>query len=868
MTTKNYIKGQRNVKARPRSKRLRELGLSTTIVNSGGAESSESSTDYATESNHSRYSDLATEAQNLTPDSTDWATIDAKDSATLAAAIADAMTKYLSKLNPDTAQGLIRFLAGLKVGSGDYGIDGNGDINARNALFETLSAQEAHFFNLIIDEVKSVGGQLVITPANCTIDAVEAVDGGWKCYFRASDGERDIVNEWAVGDQALHNEFNVESGDTRNYWRLVTAVSSEPVTKVVGELELDCHWVVLSSSDCKTGSAAPMAGDSLSQLGNRTDATRQRAIVVSAYNIPFIDTAPYMGQVGGIQAPLFASYKDIDSYTIGEVNRVNVIAANGNLFNGRLDVASTLSDGRPVNELGTVEGNMLRNTYFGGDYESEPSDATVMMTADTPLWSDPLKHWEVTGEVSVTDYADAKSGRCAVLMGGRLWQAVELEDGAWYMLSLHASGGSLTVAMGENVRTVAIDAGRTRYDIAFQGDGDDVQFSGTCILSDIILTRGTLPVEWERSPLDPDKAKADDMANDYLRKAISEASTSILGGLVLSQIIKVGNYRLNEAGTRYEMSEETGGMSGAMNHERSPFLWCGGDMQKAIHTIDYYKRDPAYEPTAEEVEQMVKFVVTHGGRAILNDVILRGYIYAFGGKFKGAVEALSGIFKNITTPNGSFSIDADGTAKIVNLLVENFGKIASAIFRGDYMLSQYGRAADTDAEDDNYEDFDINNPDGLSAWRPNIYLNFRTGKARFVNADIIGNICMPPLHVTSENFASLFEEVDNRYYLRNWHLSMPAQSLQLEYLPADHDTVLCAQVLTSNYDWTHEGLTVTIVNISGRDYYYEEVMNWSTPTFRYSSIGDKTISQFQLLARPLDPWGYHVLPTLLSSRNI
>jgi hypothetical protein len=150
----------------------------------------------------------------------------------------------------------------------------------------------------------------------------------------------------------------------------------------------------------------------------------------------------------------------------------------------------------------------------------------------------------------------------------------------------------------------------------------------------------------------------------------------------------------------------------------------------------YSNRDPAYEPTAEEVEQMAKFVVTHGGRAILNDVILRGYIYAFGGKFKGAVEALSGIFKNITTPNGSFSIDADGTAKIVNLLVENFGKIASAIFRGDYMLSQYGRAADTDAEDDHYEDFDINNPDGLSAWRPNIYLNFRTGKARFVNADV------------------------------------------------------------------------------------------------------------------------------------
>lgn len=41
---------------------------------------------------------------------------------------------------------------------------------------------------------------------------------------------------------------------------------------------------------------------------------------------------------------------------------------------------------------------------------------------------------------------------------------------------------------------------------------------------------------------------------------------------------------------------------------------------------------------------MAKFVVTHGGRAILNDIILRGYIYAIGGVFSGTIQAAGGVF--------------------------------------------------------------------------------------------------------------------------------------------------------------------------------------------------------------------------------
>ena len=600
---------------------------------------------------------------------------------------------FLSKLSPDTAQGLITFLQGIAFGDGATGIDGNGDaalrdVNGRDALFERLTAQEAHFFNLIIDEVKSVGGQLVITDANCTAEKVVPVAGEdnlLRVYFQAADGTRATVNQWAEDDQALHYEFDVESGETRNYWIRVAGASSEPVAMTIDGVEgVACHWIDLDMSDKKAGSSVPQAGDDIAQLGNRTDADRQNAIIISAYNIPFIDSAPYLGQVQGIKAPLFASYQGINSFDIAQSNRVNVIAGNGNLFRGQVTIesGSTLADGRPVNDLGTEEGNLLRNTDFCGDYESEAATADTEMTADTPLWSAPLKHWE-HANAAAADYAAAGSGRCVSLTGGYLSQDVALETGAWYMLSLYANGSDLTVTADGRTYEQTLSGVRTRIDIPLRSTGaGGVRFDGTCILSDIILTRGTLPVEWQRSALDAPVSKKTDMANDYLRKAINEASTSILGGLVLSSMMKVGMWRRNTQTGDWQMNEETGGMSGVRNDDKSPFLWGGGDLQKAIETIDKYVEDPSYQATDEEIAGMAQFVVTHGGRAILNDVILRGYIYALGGRFRGTVEALGGLFKNISTPNGNFSIDENGNMSCKGADVEGTVRAASGYFSG------------------------------------------------------------------------------------------------------------------------------------------------------------------------------------------
>ena len=58
--------------------------------------------------------------------------------------------------------------------------------------------QKATFRELIIESLKHIGGQLVLTPAR--MKCVRVVDGGtfYKCYFDTGDGE--VSNEFVAGD--------------------------------------------------------------------------------------------------------------------------------------------------------------------------------------------------------------------------------------------------------------------------------------------------------------------------------------------------------------------------------------------------------------------------------------------------------------------------------------------------------------------------------------------------------------------------------------------------------------------------------------------------------------------------------------------
>ena len=199
---------------------------------------------------------------------------------------------------------------------------------------DKLTAKVAHFFELSIDEIKSVGGQIILTPANAEIDRVETLSNGdYKCYFKATDGERKISQQFAAGDQVVCATFDAATGTSYNvsnkyYWRLVTAVSSG-VVQIDGD---DYHYIVMSGTDKDSDSTGiPEAGDKIAQLGSRSSADRQSAIILSAYNGEFLDK--------GIQAPSMVQYSGINDYNLS-THRMNVISRGLNSFKGQFSIVA------------------------------------------------------------------------------------------------------------------------------------------------------------------------------------------------------------------------------------------------------------------------------------------------------------------------------------------------------------------------------------------------------------------------------------------------------------------------------------------------------------------------------------------------
>lgn len=320
-----------------------------------------------------------------------------------------------------------------------------------------------------------------------------------------------------------------------------------------------------------------------------------------------------------------------------------------------------------VSGLTTGNENLLRNSGFTGDYVDEPVVEGTEVTESTEMYSSPLAHWTATN-AEVVDTSVSATGRAVVLSGGSLTQTLDegLEAGEAYVFSWRGKGTSLTFSVGGHTETVALTGTLTRYNVRFkaQDGGRTFAVSGaTGTLMELQLIRGRIPnTDWINSPKDNDKTLAYWQGLTYLANAIANGSTAVLGGLILSQMIRVGNYRNGK------MTAETGGLSGVYADGNSPFLWGGGTLEKAFYTIARYAEDANYAATDEEVkEQMAQFVVTHGGRAILNDMIVRGYVHALGG-----------VFRNITSPNGNFRLDEDG-----NLYVENRGRIGGLTLDGN-----------------------------------------------------------------------------------------------------------------------------------------------------------------------------------------
>ena len=660
------------------------------------------------------------------------------------ASITDKM--YLSKLNDDTAKGLITFEQGIKLGAGilwkitldgvaylkELIIDGNVEAKGNTKLgkngtntefgvyatdstgariqvkedgtstaeFDYITIRRAaQFRDITIRELRHIGGELAITPAAMVCSKVERLNSNgdviadgdntepssFKCYFETKDsdeGSKKVFNYFRPLDQARCQQFDIVadgSKKTRYYWRLVMSVGED--------------YIVLSNlanggMDSITTSE-PLVGDNIVQLGYQgsDDPNRQSAIILSSTSDDAPSQKMYQGissfsldgclvKDEGYDAATGVFHCNIygDSFIGGKDSYFTYDSKQKKAtFKGTVNFESdsTLPDGSSVNDIAKKDdlqdlniksGNLLRNTSFCGDYESIDISEDVEISEDKETYSEKQKYWTMEN-ASIIDIKDSTSGK-AVWIGHKLSQqlAQPLLSGKTYVLSFKGKGTTVKVSVGGETHDVTMTSSFERYELHITcSDAKDAVFdmvSTNCTVCEIMLSYGTIAPAWSPSYSDNDKSMAEFQNMKFLTDAISQGSTTIDGGLVMSQQFKVGNYRDKK------MIKETGGMSGYYNDDDSPFLWGGGTLEQAIYTIQKYKDNPNYEPTAEELNNLAKFVVTHGGRGILTDIILRGIIYAEGG-----------VMKSIKSPNGNFEIDNEGNAKLKKAVVESLSSV-------------------------------------------------------------------------------------------------------------------------------------------------------------------------------------------------
>lgn len=126
-------------------------------------------------------------------------------------------------------------------------------LNSKEIVTDYLTVNKsAHFFEVIIDKIKSVGGTIINTATSCILDYVIPYNASgpttfdedpnlitkYRCYWKryanenSQDRKDEVQNDWWVKDQAISQNCHLVSGvnhDAGNhyYWRLVEATSGE-----------------------------------------------------------------------------------------------------------------------------------------------------------------------------------------------------------------------------------------------------------------------------------------------------------------------------------------------------------------------------------------------------------------------------------------------------------------------------------------------------------------------------------------------------------------------------------------------------------------------------------------------------------------
>lgn len=156
------------------------------------------------------------------------------------------------------------FATGLLGNGFQIGRDDNGNYTLE--IDNMIVRKAMKVFELIIQQIKHQGGIMFYSAASMECSKVEETALGYKCYFDTKDGQ--VPNEFEIDDQARCQRFDLATTTAKYYWRKVIEVGDD--------------YIVLSKTDCDTGSDIPEVGDNIVQCGNRTGLQRQAVKITYA----------------------------------------------------------------------------------------------------------------------------------------------------------------------------------------------------------------------------------------------------------------------------------------------------------------------------------------------------------------------------------------------------------------------------------------------------------------------------------------------------------------------------------------------------------------------------------------------------------
>ena len=366
------------------------------------------------------------------------------------------LNKKLSRVKDDTAQGMITFLRGLKVGSFVTGSTGGifyADTDGKShAELDYLTVRmKAMFYALEIIKTGVIGGRQMITPGGA-IECIKIEDRNdildeegnktgenvwdyWRCYFYQDDGTEALDNRFRAGDMALAQDFNIKEGVYENvsnhyFWRLVVNIGT--------------NYIDISKTDADAASDAPRVGDTICQLGNKTfvdangvthveDKTRQNAIIFSA-----VDTfSPSMTLYAGINSYSYLN-KEYVSYGVDKTTNLAYMNVYGNSYIGARDKSSymkfdTVTGVEIKGKLVTKSGKDVEETFNSFQDQIDGVKETWYGEYTPTLTNQPAVDWNTEalkkrheGDVftNIQEYADDETTPDA----GKSWRWVKTGD--------------------------------------------------------------------------------------------------------------------------------------------------------------------------------------------------------------------------------------------------------------------------------------------------------------------------------------------------------------------------------------------------------------------------------------------------------